>query len=435
MILDKNKVLSSFYKNEKNILDRYEQGLQKYRKGVFTLKFSDFGRKKVEVKQVRHKFLFGCNAFMLDSVEIPEKEEVYKNKFVELFNQAVVPFYWSDLEPEEGKPRFSLDSVKIYRRPAPDVVLDFCKKHNIEPKGHCLAWNSETPEWLVKYNSEERKIRLEKRFKEISERYSDKIPSWDIVNESASNYNLGRKTLFEDYDEYALMLGGKYFCNNRKIINEMNYAIGDTYITSGKYMPFNMQLREFVGKGLPIDEIGIQFHIFTSAENFAESDFDRFLNAENHLEILDIFGSYGKPMHISEITIPSYPDNIPENEDIQAKLVEYYYKIWFSTPNMKSIVWWNLVDGYAYGAPKNTFEGENYYAGGLLRYDMTEKPSYRILKRLINEEWKTAFEKTIDGDHLEFCGFYGDYEITVEDGKGVRVESVKLNDSGATVEL
>ena len=432
MSLNREKILKSFINNKEVLERRNAEGIEKYRKGKFTLQFSNATNQKITVKQIKHKFLFGCSAFMLNSFETPEKEPIYKEKFVKLFNQAVVPFYWSDLEPEEGKLRFHKDSENIYRRPAPDIVLDFCKEYGIEPKGHCLVWNWFTPKWLEKYTKEERKRILEKRFKEISEEYAEQIPSWDIVNESASNYNIGKHFLFEEYDEYGLLLGEKYFPNNRKILNETNEAIWRDYRSEGKYMAFNTQLKEFSAKRLPIDEIGLQYHIFATSEEMEKWEIcDAYLEVGAMLEILDICSSYGYPMHISEITVPG-SGQIPENEELQAEITEILYKTWFATEKMKSIVWWNLVDGYAAYAPLGSNEGENRCGGGLLRFDMSEKPVYKVLDKLINQEWNTSFEGETDEDgKISFRGFYGEYEITV-DGK---TYTVNLDENGKEVIL
>lgn len=429
---DREKVLKSYIENKEKLDKRNREGIEKYRKGNFKLKFTD-DVKKVHIHQTKHKFLFGCTAFMLNSFEVPEKEEKFKSLFTNLFNQAVVPFYWSDLEPEEGKVRFDRNSENIYRRPAPDIVVDFCRQYGIEPKGHCLTWNWFVPQWLEKYGSEDRKRILERRFKEIAERYGDIIPSFDIVNESASNYRIGKNTLFENYDEIALELGGKYFKNNIKILNETNEAIWRDYVTEGKYMAFNMQLKEFIRKGLPIDEIGLQYHIFNPAEAF-EGD-KTFLNAEYMMEILDIYDAYNLPMHISEITIPSYSGKIPQNEEIQAEIAEILYTTWFATRNMKSIVWWNLVDGYAAYAPLGSEDGENKYAGGLVHFDMTKKPAYEALDRLINHEWKTNINTETRNGEYSFRGFYGEYEIEIETVSGIEKHTVVLDKDNMEVTL
>ena len=432
LAFDREKVLKSYIENKDKLDKRNKEGIEKYRKGNFTLKF-DNDTSIVKVRQTKHKFLFGCTAFMLNSFETPEKEDKFKSLFSNLFNQAVVPFYWSDLEPEEGKVRFDRDSENIYRRPAPDIVIDFCREYGIEPKGHCLTWCWFVPQWLEKYGAEDRKRILERRFKEIAERYGDIIPSFDIVNESASNYRIGKNTLFENYDEIGLELGGKYFKNNIKILNETNEAIWRDYVTEGKYMALNKQLKEFIRKGLPIDEIGLQYHIFERPENFENNN--TFLDAEYMMEVLDIFDSYDLPMHISEITIPSYSGKIPQNEEIQAEIVETLYTTWFATKNMKSIVWWNLVDGYAAYAPLGSEDGENMYAGGLVHFDMTKKPAYEALDRLINHEWKTTFEAPVKDGEYSFRGFYGEYEIEITTGSGTEKHTVVLDEDGMEVIL
>ncbi len=431
-VFEREKVLKSFIENKEKLEKRNSEGIEKYRKGDFTLKFSKKA-KKVKIEQKKHKFLFGSTAFMINSFEKPEKEDKFKELFANVFNQAVVPFYWSDLEPEEGKVRFDRDSKNIYRRPAPDLVIDFCKEYGIEPKGHCLVWNGFVPEWLGKYNAEQKKKILERRFKQIAERYGDVIPSFDIVNESASNYRRGKDVLFEDYDEFGLELGGKYFKNNIKILNETNEAIWRDYVTEGKYMSFNMQLKEFIRKGLPFDEIGLQYHIFDEASGFENNE--RYLNAEYMMEILDIFDAYDYPMHISEITIPSYTGRIPQNEEIQAEITEILYKTWFATKNMKSIVWWNMVDGYAAYAPLGSEEGENRQGGGLIHFDMTKKPAYETLDRLINKEWKTKLDVCPAGDEVSFRGFYGEYEIEAETENGAERYTVSLDEDGKSVRV
>lgn len=426
-VFDREKVLYSFIEHKDELNERNKNGIEKYRKGNFKIKFTD-DVKEINIRQTKHKFLFGCTGFMLNSFETPEKEPEFKKLFANLFNQAVVPFYWSDLEPEEGKVRFDRNSKNIYRRPAPDIVIDFCKEYGIEPKGHCLTWSCFVPEWLEKYGADDRKRILERRFKEISERYADIIPSFDIINESASNYVVGKERLFEDYDAFSLELGGKYFKNNKKIINETNLAIWHNYThNQGKYMAFNMQLKEFLRMGLPIDEIGLQYHIFEKEENFENNK--TFLNAKYMMEILDIFDAYNLPMHISEVTVPCYSGRLIQNEEIQAELTEILYTTWFATRNMKSIVWWNLVDGYAAYAPLGSEQGENRYAAGLVHFDMTKKPSYNVLDRLINSEWKTNISDAVSGKEYSFKGFYGEYEIEVKTANGTKKHTVMLDGS------
>ena len=58
--------------------------------------------------------------------------------------------------------------------------------------------------------------------------------------------------------------------------------------------------------------------------------------------------------------------------------------------------------------------GENYYYGGLLRFDMSEKPGFKMLKKLIREEWMTNTQIVTDEEgYATLRGFHGEYELTV----------------------
>ena len=75
---------------------------------------------------------------MLDEFETEEKNRIYREEFKKYFNIATIPFYWKDLEPERGKPRYAKNSYLVYRRPASDLCLEYCADNVIGPKAHCL---------------------------------------------------------------------------------------------------------------------------------------------------------------------------------------------------------------------------------------------------------------------------------------------------------
>ena len=57
--------------------------------------------------------------------------------------------------------------------------------------------------------------------------------------------------------------------------------------------------------------------------------------------------------------------------------------------------------------------GENIYYGGLLRYDMSEKPVYIRLKKLIRDEWHTDTAVKAENGTARFRGFCGEYDLRV----------------------
>ena len=83
--LDSKILLRSFEENRAMLDRRYAENVEKYRKGGFTLRFADAADREITIKQTKHKFLFGCNAFMLGCFETPEKEPEYRRLFAKLF--------------------------------------------------------------------------------------------------------------------------------------------------------------------------------------------------------------------------------------------------------------------------------------------------------------------------------------------------------------
>lgn len=372
----------------------------------------------VEIRQTSHEFKFGANLFMLDEFESEEKNRIYREKFPEAFNLATVPFYWSDLEPEEGKPRYAADSPKIYRRPAPDLCVAYCKEKGIEPKCHCLNYDAFVPEWVRYRTVQEQKELLEKRFREIAARYADDLPSFEVTNETLQNC----KSAFfyeDDFLDWSYRMADRYFPKNRLIINDYNIWFPESYNNRHAYY---MQIERLFRDGIThLDSIGMQFHSFFPREEEPRMAAQRY-NPETLLRLMDLYARLGKAEQITEMTLPAYSAD-PEDEEIQAELLRNVYTVFFSHPAMEAIIYWNMVDGYAAFAPQGDMTaGENHYHGGLLRFDMSEKPAYRVLKDLVNRQWHTEQTVKASGDRLTFRGFYGDYQLTFHgNGKTVTV--------------
>ena len=387
----------------------------------------------LEVEQKNHEFRFGANLFMLDELETPEKNAIYRQKFPELFNLATIPFYWSTLEPERGKPRFAADSPKIYRRPPIDLCIDYCRENGIEPKCHCLNYNTFAPEWIKGMSDTEYRQALEERMRIIAERYADVIPSFEVTNETMNGERSDRRDFWnaDDYLEWSYRKADQYFPYNRLIINE---AFSKILVDMGhnNRNPYYMLIERLLRNGIThLDSIGMQFHSFFPIENEEKAAARRY-NPDWLFGLMDLYARFRIAEQITEMTIPSY-SNDPEDEHVQAELLTALYRTFFSHPAMEAIIYWNLVDGYAHvrsqdyeairASQGNMAMGENKYYGGLLRFDMSEKPAFTALKKLIHEEWHTSLRVPVIDGKAKFRGFYGDYRIVAHaDGKAVPVD-------------
>ncbi len=430
--MDRRRVLEQFETNEKFFNNVIYQNIEKYRKGDMTISVVDENgnavpNAKIKINQINHEFKFGANLFMLDELESDEKNQLYKDYFKRVFNMATLPFYWSSIEPEKGKLRYDKNSEKYYRRPPIDLCMEYCEENKIEPREHALAYEHHFPSWLKGYSVSEVKIELERRYKEIADRYKDKIPTIEVTNEMLWSHNAGITEFYneDDYVEWCFKLAEKYFRNNQLVINEHTEAFwGDNCRSTDRYYAY---IEANMLKGAKIDAIGAQFHIFEDRETeIAKSAY--LYNPKCLYEHINLYSNLSKHLQVTEITIPAYSDDSLD-EEIQAKLIEYLYTVWFSHPNMEQIICWNLVDGYAY-VPNPTPEairrtqgnmsvGENVYYGGLLRFDLTPKPAYYIIDNLINKKWHTKLDLVSNNEgRVDFRGFYGDYEMEItQNGK------------------
>ncbi len=420
---------SNLFANDPEVNFRIKNDTERHRKGFGSLEIVDINGKKIDKAEVslklkKHEFKFGCNAFMYEEFDRAEQNAAYAEKFKELFNLAVLPFYWSDLEPEDGKVRFSKNSIPVYRRPAPDLLLEYCQKNDITPKGHPLLWHTFYPEWLTRDPG--RLIdRIEQRFQEIAERYRDSIKIWDVINE-VLDWNPQSRQMPKNQIELTFKLAEKYFSAGSTLI--YNDITSRSWNEDKKaYTPLNMLASRLLDKNLKLDCLGLQYHMFVnSAEKMVEDGYqESYYNPIRLFSIMDQYAELGIPCNVSEISIPGADKT--GGEVLQAEITEKLYRIWFSQPNNSQIVWWNLVDGTAAFAPQGSNVGENYFKAGLLNYDFSHKPVYDVIKNLIHNEWTT--DMTIKYEEKapnKFHGFYGDYDLTIKSNQGEFKKTISM---------
>lgn len=424
-----DSALRYFMDNRNYTEDRIKDGIARYRKGDGKIRLLDkngmpIAGAKVHLSLLSHAFRHGANIFMLEELETPEKNQLYREKFAQVFNLATIPFYWSDLEPEQGHPRFEVDSPRIYRRPAPDLCLAYCAERGIEPKCHCLNYDQFLPSWLAGASVETHKAALTKRFAELAERYADVIPSWEVTNETFDpHFDKPQSSAFyheNDFVEWSFATAERYFSKNHLIIND--YALfGDFY--RGNRSAYYMQIERLLAQGAHVDAIGMQYHSFFPREREADMAKIRY-NPVHLYQVLDTYAQLDKKIQITEMTLSAYND-AEEDEQVQAELLRWVYSVFFSHGAMEAIIYWNLVDGYAAWAPQGDMtSGENKYYGGLLRFDMSEKPAFRVLFDLFHREWHTDLTVETDKDgYAHFNGFFGTYALAI-DAKGEKKEVV-----------
>lgn len=381
-----------------DVLASIDKNIEQYRKG--DAKLSIPPGVTVKIEQLNHSFIFGGNIFLFGQLETMQQNKQYENTFGALFNSATLPFYWKTLEPEQGKPRYTAESSYIFRRPPVDPILEFCESNKIMAKGHAIIYGMRRwghPDWMPS-DRKEMEFYFEKHIQELASRYKDRIQIWDVVNEPVDQANRG--IMPDDYTYKSYKWAMKYFPESVIFnINDIDFKSGIPY--TRRYVEI---VRNMIDRGIRIDNVGAQMHIFNPVEAQKIAEGKNILTPAQLTEVVDCLNEVGRPIHVSEVTVCA-PDSTGTGYAIQAVIAENLYRFWFSCPNITGITWWNVVDGG--GAP-----GEPSYSG-LYDKRMNKKSVYETLDRLINREWKTSLTVMSDAQGVvRFRGFKGHYRAT-----------------------
>jgi len=367
---------------EEAALAKADQGIETHRKADATVCVVQGGKNVadalVRAELVRHEFLFGCNIYRFDRFNLPEQNAAYKRRFRELFNAATTGFYWASYERERGKPDYAYT----------DRVVAWAKQHGIRLKGHPLLWGHRAgvPRWA---GGTQPPPDLQKaRVTEICKRYTGKIEFWEVVNEPSHC----RQVKIDGPYRWA-----------RAADPTAHLIVNDYYVMANGHPPFFALLEKALADGVPFDGIGIQAH---------EPRTMRF-PLDQVQRILDRYATLGKAIHITEFTPTSAGAPITGshrkgvwNETAQAEYAERFYRVIFGHPATVALTWWDLSDS-----------GSWLKGGGLLRSDLSPKPAYDALWRLIHRKWKTKAEGRTDGTGaFAFRGIRGTYRVTVAFG-------------------
>jgi GH35 family endo-1,4-beta-xylanase len=283
-------------------------------------------------------------------------------------------------------------------------------------KGHPLCWHDNVPPWLENLPPDEVAGRQWARIEREVGGFAGVIDVWDVVNEAwiMPDWPI-RSTPIQRMAKHVgrTEVIRRAFAAARRANPAAMLVLNDFEVSEKN----EAILEQCLSAGVPFDAIGIQSHMHQG-----------YWGAERLWRICERFGRFGKPLHFTEVSIVSGPEDpkmrwcgpayndwatAPEGEARQARQVEEMYRLLFSHPAVEAITYWDLSDAF-------TFQGAPV---GLLRKDMTPKPAYEALRRLIRDEWWTKnLRLTADKTGaVRFRGYLGQYAVQVG-GRELRFE-------------
>lgn len=385
-VLQDTRRLADQVEKEHVLMARLESDIRNWRQRDLTVRVLDAegGRVEgaaVEIVQARHDFLFGCNAFALGQWGGERKNRLYEDGLTHLFNLVTVPLYWSAIEPRQGRREFGTI----------DRMLQWAEKKNLSVKGNPVLLEETVPRWVAKMAPDGAREAAESHVCGLVARYAGRIDWWDILTPTAGDIRVGPAAVSSDeVVRWAASAGPK----GGLILHDPD---------ARRLAPRAAALK---AAGLPVAGVGVLAHQQAGAWPV---DLVR--------KTLDEAATARLPVHVSAITILGGPDQETE----QAEAVRRFYTVAFARPEVASISWWDLSDAFAWqNAP-----------GGLLRADLSPKPAYEALDRLINHLWRTdAAGRTDEEGRVAVRAFFGSYRITARADRRSRTVDFHLTREG-----
>jgi endo-1,4-beta-xylanase len=240
-----------------------------------------------------------------------------------------------------------------------DQIVDFARRHDMKVRGHTLVWHRQNPKWLTEGNYTSGKLAgiLEKHIKTVVGHYKGKIFAWDVVNEAFDELRPGelRDTIWRDQPGIGLAENGtSYIERCFRWAHEADpqallfYNEAEAEAVNPKSDAIYAMVRDFRGRGVPIDGVGLQMHISISRMNVSTLHTDIASISAN----IQRFTAVGVQVHITELDVAVPVDTggnaRPEDVRLQADIYRQIADACLSHPGCTAIQTWGFTDKYSW---------------------------------------------------------------------------------------
>lgn len=168
---------------------------------------------------------------------------------------------WSTIEPAEGRFNFGPG----------DEVVAFAKAHQMKVRGHNLLWAIYNPAWLTSghFTPAELRAIMKRHIQTEVAHYRGKVFAWDVVNEAIGKDGRVKHSIW--YDEPGIGLAGRgteYVAQAFRWAHEADpnaLLFYNDYNAEGldaKSNAIYAMVKSFKRRGVPIDGVGLQMHLF-----------------------------------------------------------------------------------------------------------------------------------------------------------------------------
>jgi endo-1,4-beta-xylanase len=260
-----------------------------------------------------------------------------------------------------------------------DEVVRFAQAHGMKVRGHCLVWDHGNPDWLTKGNFTPAQMShvLQEHITAEMKHFAGQVFAWDVVNEALDEngrlkdspwYNhpgIGLADKNTAYVEQAFRWAHETDANALLFYNE-NGGEGLGQKSDAIYA----MVKDFKQRGVPIDGVGLQMHIFNL-------DFDTKAVADNIARLTAL----GLQVHITEldVSLPLNSTGGASDNDLQkqAEIYRGVVRACLQNPGCTAIQTWGFTDKYSWiGSHSHGTRG----AALPLDHNYQPKPAYEAMR-------------------------------------------------------
>ncbi len=268
-----------------------------------------------------------------------------------------------------------------------DQVVAFAAAHRMKVRGHCLVWHNHNPAWLSQgsFTSEQLSTLLRDHISTVVKHYAGQVFAWDVVNEAFDSSGGFEHSVW--YDTPGIGLKGKGTAYLEQAFRWAHAAdpkallFYNDYAAEGLNAKSNAiyeMVKDFKRRGVPIDGVGLQAHVF----NLSTSEISSMQANIARLTAL------GVQVHITEMDVALPLDTqkkLSNQTDLsaQADIYRFVATACIQQRGCTAFQTWGFTDKYTWipGFTKGA-KGEPL----LFDSDYIAKPAYNALRDVLRQQ-------------------------------------------------
>jgi endo-1,4-beta-xylanase len=237
-----------------------------------------------------------------DKIGILIGAAVDPSKLTEDAYAATIAREFNMVEPENGMKWGAIrPNQKTFNFKPGDQVVAFAQGHRMKVRGHCLVWQKYNPAWLMKgqFTSEQLSDLLREHIGTVMKHYAGQVFAWDVVNEAFDESGGFEHSIW--YDSPGIGLAGKGTAYLEQAFRWARAAQPEALLFYNDYDAEGLNaksdaiyamVKDFKRRGVPIDGVGLQAHIFNLSTKEISSISDNIarltaLGVEVHITEMD----------------------------------------------------------------------------------------------------------------------------------------------------